>query len=433
MRVRVRGSLRDLVAFFGLIAQRKGRIRRASAAPVTPDPVRALSRSLHPDWLDLVVQSVRQETASARTYRLVPAGGAAVPQLPHFRAGQYLSLHFEVDGGTVCRPYSICSSPEEAGQGNYYELTIRRKAEGLVSNHVWDSWRPGTAVRSSGPLGELSYEPLRDSGELVLLAGGCGITPFRSILRDLPRSFPAVRCTLLYGVRTPQDILYFDELQALQVERPGHLRVHYVCSEGEGDGQPIARGARGASADCQFAAGFLSADFIRERIGEVSGKTFFVSGPVEMYDYLDREMAPLGLPTGRVRRDARGELADVSRRPDFPGELAGRSFRLAVRRNGQCLQVPARAAETVLVALERAALHPPAACRSGECGFCRSRLIRGQVYVIAETDRRREADRGFGYFHPCSSYPLSDLEIEVPADPSQEREETAAGAPAARR
>ena len=71
----------------------------------------------------------------------------------------------------------------------------------------------------------------------------------------------------------------------------------------------------------------------------------------------------------------------------------------------------------MLIALERAGLAPPAQCRSGICGYCRSRILGGSVYVLPGSDGRREADRRLGYMHPCSSYPLTDLEIRLPANP----------------
>ena len=92
------------------------------------------------------------------------------------------------------------------------------------------------------------------------------------------------------------------------------------------------------------------------------------------------------------------------------------TFRLKVRIGGVTAEVPAKAIETVLVALERANLSPPSQCRSGECGFCRSLLVSGDVYINPEGDGRRGADKQFGYIHPCSSYPITDLEIVVPRE-----------------
>ncbi|MGN0287944.1 MAG: 2Fe-2S iron-sulfur cluster-binding protein, partial [Atopobiaceae bacterium] len=64
---------------------------------------------------------------------------------------------------------------------------------------------------------------------------------------------------------------------------------------------------------------------------------------------------------------------------------------------------------------EKNRIAAPSHCRSGECGWCHARLVSGQVFCPAEVDGRREADRKFGYIHPCVSFPLSDLVVEVPA------------------
>ena len=51
----------------------------------------------------------------------------------------------------------------------------------------------------------------------------------------------------------------------------------------------------------------------------------------------------------------------------------------------------------------------------GQCGWCHSRLVSGEVFIPDEADGRREADKKFGWIHPCCTYPLSDIELDVPA------------------
>lgn len=54
----------------------------------------------------------------------------------------------------------------------------------------------------------------------------------------------------------------------------------------------------------------------------------------------------------------------------------------------------------------------PSRCRSGQCGWCHSRLVSGEVFIPDEADGRREADKKFGWIHPCCTYPLSDIELD---------------------
>ena len=71
-------------------------------------------------------------------------------------------------------------------------------------------------------------------------------------------------------------------------------------------------------------------------------------------------------------------------------------------------------ADTIITAMERAGIAGPNRCRGGICGYCRSRLLSGEVYVPSDIDGRRAHDKEIGYIHPCATYPLTDIELEVP-------------------
>ena len=82
--------------------------------------------------------------------------------------------------------------------------------------------------------------------------------------------------------------------------------------------------------------------------------------------------------------------------------------------NGTVKTVVCGADEPILRALERGGVSAPSRCRSGECGFCHSRLVSGRCYTPASCDGRREADKIYGYIHPCIAFPREDITIEVP-------------------
>ncbi|TFF94214.1 MAG: 2Fe-2S iron-sulfur cluster binding domain-containing protein [Promethearchaeota archaeon] len=133
-----------------------------------------------------------------------------------------------------------------------------------------------------------------------------------------------------------------------------------------------------------------------------------------MYDFVDKEIKRLNLSPKQVRKEAFGEIKNIETLSGFPKDIIGKMFNIRVHIGDMVKDVPAKSTESVLIALERAKIGPPSKCRSGECGFCRSLLLDGDVFISPINDWRREADKKFNYFHPCSSYPLSDLEIEIP-------------------
>jgi ferredoxin-NADP reductase len=215
MKVNVKGHIRDLLAFKGLVPRRKKRIARAPAQPLGLDPMNELAGQLHPEIQHLAIAGIRDETRTARTFRLAADPDSEPGELAYFRAGQYLSLKVEVDGVRITRPYSISSAPFEAlGTDGFYEITVRRDGNGFLTPHMWDHWQVGTKVKSSGPCGFFYYEPLRDAGKIVGLAGGSGITPFRSMAREIARGEMDAELLLIYGSSDEDDILFYDEFSS---------------------------------------------------------------------------------------------------------------------------------------------------------------------------------------------------------------------------
>ena len=127
-------------------------------------------------------------------------------------------------------------------------------------------------------------------------------------------------------------------------------------------------------------------------------------------------MEKLGLPRRRVRHEAYGEYHHADRDDGFPQDAVGKTFQLTVELPDGQRVIPAKSGESLLVALERAGIRAPSKCRSGECGFCRSRLGRGSVYVPSVIEYRRGADKKDGYVHPCCSFPTSDCQIFINCD-----------------
>ncbi len=398
----VRGTIRDLLAFKNLVPERNRRIDRAKATPLTEDAMGVLSQRLHPKRLHLKIASIKDETQTSRTFRLVPDPLSGTSELPPFQAGQYLSVKALCQGVRITRPYAISSAPAEAEKEGFYEITLRRMPGGFFTGYVWDNWKAGTLLETSGPEGCFCYEPLRDAPHIIGLAGGSGIGPFRSLMKDILSGGTDARLSLIYGTRLPDDIIFDAELRALVAQDPERLALQLVCSEPD--------------ESWQGPTGFLSAAVIRRLVGDVGEASFFLCGPPAMYRYLEKELKSFNLPPGRIRREAFGEIREPAGLNGFPQGTAREVFTLTVHQEGRTHTLSARGDETVLVALERANLAPPSQCRSGACGFCRSRLVAGEVYVLPDDDGRREADRIFGYFHPCASYPTSDLVIEVPPE-----------------
>ena len=401
LNITIKSNTKDLFAFTKLLPSREKRIERAPSEPLTEDPITDLARRLHPERQYLIIDEIREETKSTKTYKLIPDLNSKTTELAYFRPGQYLSLKVELEGVRITRPYSIASTPKDALRG-FYEITIRKEENGFLTHYIWDNWKVGTKVESSGPEGYFYFERLRDLKQIVGIAGGSGITPFRSMAKAIIDGTIDAKLTLMYGSSEEDDIIFYDEFKEMEKNNPNKIKVVHVLScdvvtlEG-----------------CE--KGFMTKEII-EKYCDVGSSTFFICGPQIMYNFVDKELAKFDLPVKRVRREAFGEIKDILAQPDFPKEVAEKIFKVEIHIGDLTKEIPAKATESVLVALERANLNPPSKCRSGECGFCRTLLINGDVFINPVSDWRKDADIKFNYFHPCASYPITDLEIKIPRE-----------------
>lgn len=361
------------------------------------DSARAAVHQFHTARMSLRVTDIIQETASTKTLRFERTDGP----LPIFQAGQYINLFAEIDGVKTSRPFTPSSRP---GCG-FLDVTVKESPGRFVSSFLLERTRVGDRFESTGADGHFHLDEITDREELVFLAGGSGITPFMSILRDLvqhswtgPR-----RIHLLYGCRLPDDVIFGSELDLLTEEHPELFRYSLVVSE-------PPKGYTGLT-------GLLDGELVRRvvgapgELGSAGDRSYYVCGSRLMAHYCRDELLAIGVPQHRIKLDLSGPPADVTRESDWPKDVAGETeYELVVPGRGR---YPVRAGEPIMSSLERHGVVTPARCRSGACGVCRVQVLSGRVYMPPDTGMR-ESDLEHGYIHACVAYPLTDLELKVP-------------------
>lgn len=383
--------------FLGQVKLREKMIAEASdELPTSVYNANILAKKLHPHAQYAVVTAIT-EHPGAKSYTLVPDAEKGTEALAYFRAGQYVSVALDIGEAKLNKPYTIRSCPKDALKGSY-TLTVKRTANGFASDYILDNWQVGTKVKLSGPLGEFYHQELRDAKQVVALAGGSGITPFYSMAEAIADGTEDFSLTIIYGSRTKDAILLGQELEAVAQRSGGKVKVVHVLSHEDAPG-------------CE--KGFLTVELIAKYAPE-GDYSVYVCGPKAMYSFLDQELPKLGLKARRIRKELPGEYGDPTGDAAYPKEAAGKTYKITVLIRGESQSVECRADQTLLDALEKAGIRAPSHCRSGECGWCHSRLVSGDVYIPEDTDGRRAADKKFGWVHPCCSYPLSDVTLDVP-------------------
>lgn len=381
----VNGTFKDSVNTIKFLTERKQFIDSAPAVlPTRTDDfgVNKVAKSLHPKEQKLVISRIEEHADIAKSYYF-----KSETELAYFKAGQYLTFKLEIGNSVVTRSYSIASSPASALSGEY-QITVKRIADGFVSDYILDKWNVGDEVIAYAPEGNMTFCPLRDAEDIVAIAGGSGITPFLSLARAIDQGDEDCTLTLLYGCRTSNEILFKSELDSLSAKNE-KINVVYVLSHSDEEG---------------YEKGFVGADIIK-KYAPKGNYSIFVCGPGGMYKFLETELPKLQIERKYIRFEVFSSGKKVDEEP--------KEFNITVINRGNESVIKASSNETVLCAFERAGIEVPARCHTGECGFCRSKLVSGKVYIPEGEDKRRVADMQFNFIHPCCCYPESDLVVRI--------------------
>ncbi|WP_303639321.1 FAD-binding oxidoreductase [Actinomadura madurae] len=172
------------------------------------------------------VVEVVHETADAHSLVLEPAEGDR--DRFTYRPGQFLTVRVPAEDGWVARCYSLCSSPLTDDR---LKVTVKRVADGLGSNWICDNVTAGDVLEVLRPAGTFTPPSLDD--DLLLVAGGSGITPVMSILKSCLAGGTA-RVALLYANRDERSVIFAAELRALTERYPERLTVVHLLESVQG-------------------------------------------------------------------------------------------------------------------------------------------------------------------------------------------------------
>jgi len=347
---------------------------------------------LHPKKLFLKVTEIIDELSAqpgnVKTIRLTRINDT----LPVFEAGQYINLSVNVDDVTTSRAYSLSSAPS---QSNYFDITIKRVEEGFVSNYLLDKVKVGDEFESTGPAGEFHYNPIFHGDDLLMLAGGSGITPIMSMIREFTTTASTKTIHLIYICRTPADIIFCKELESIE-QQNSSFTFTKVISRPEDDYEGIT--------------GHINAELLTSLIQDINNKTCYICGPTGMCQSVKDELLGLGVRPGKIRQESFGESSDITKMPGWPaGVTKGNSVNVQII-GGERFQAPV--GEPLLNSLDRASVTIPSSCHAGECSLCRVKLVAGDVFQLANS-KERVSDKKYGYIHSCCSYPVNDIAIEI--------------------
>jgi ferredoxin-NADP reductase len=233
-------------------------------------------------WQVAGVEDVVEETPRVRTIVL------DVPDWSGHRAGQHIDVRLTAeDGYRAEREYSIASAP-----GEPVAITVERLDDGEVSPYLTEELRAGDEIELRGPIGGYFVWDAEDGGPLLLVAGGSGIVPLRSMLRHHRRTESDAPVRLLYSSRTIEDLIYRAELD----EPVEGVRVVYTLTRE----QPSGWTGHSRRVDAALL------EEVAWPVDEAQAQLAFVCGPTSFVETVATGLVSLGYAPARVKTERFG-------------------------------------------------------------------------------------------------------------------------------
>jgi ferredoxin-NADP reductase len=232
--------------------------------------------------VEMIVGAVTVEASETKTIRLNWPAGYEM----NFKTGQFVTCYWP-DEPAYKRAYSLSSCALDRG---FYEFTVRR--DGKMGTRLVDWIKPEQRLMVLPPTGKFLpvYEPDK---HLICIAGGSGVAPFRGFAREATRRKLDTKITLLYSVRTAQDVIFRDEFGQLQQANP-KFDFQVTCTRlTNGDPWPGRRGR-------------IDASWIREHIGDLANTCFYACGPNALVEFAEQMVFQLGAARNQMRTEKWG-------------------------------------------------------------------------------------------------------------------------------
>jgi 3-ketosteroid 9alpha-monooxygenase subunit B len=349
---------------------------------------------------DLRVVGVVEETADAHSVSFAVPEGAEGEFA--YKPGQFLTLAVPSDlTGVAARCYSLSSSPHDGGP---LTVTVKRTVDGYASNWICDNLREGSTIRSLAPSG--IFTPASLDADLLLFAGGSGITPVMSITRTAV-AHGSGKIVLFYANADEQSVIFASELATLAAEHPHRLAVvHWLVSvQGLPTQEQLKAFAEPFATYDAFVCG--PAPFMKLTVAALRELEF----PRErrhQEKFISLGGNPFGDPEEQAKAEHELEEADSDEAFEPLAAPQG-DVRLEVELDGETYTYDDWAPTTKLLEhLESKGVRAPYSCREGECSACAVRLLEGEVKML-NNDVLDDEDLAEGIRLACQSLPVTDV------------------------
>ncbi len=330
----------------------------------------------------LKVISVKTETHNAVTISFKQPALKKIKYLP----GQYLTVIVNINNRKYKRAYSISSAP---GIDEHIEITVKRVAHGIVSNHLIDELKAGDFQEIITPMGDFIYDvDAQKDKDIYLWAAGSGITPLMSILKI------ALKCdckvTLTYVNKSEDETIFLEDLTNIKKQHEQNFSLNLFYTKQSVSGAINER---------------IAAHHIKDILELSSNKLnvlHYICGVVAMKNLVKEVLLTEMVSKSDIFSEDFEKVLDEAQLEDIKTEM------VILVKDGEPKVIEVVRGKSILEAGLDFGLDLSYSCQTGSCKLCKAYLKAGRVKVIAPEDLEILDDN---MYLLCCCYPLNDKVI----------------------
>lgn len=337
----------------------------------------------------LVCKDQWQETPDCISFTLT---SEEQNQVFNFIPGQFVTLGIEIEGKMEYRAYSLSSIPGETE----LQLTVKKVADGKVSNYLNNHLQTGQTLEVLPPAGQFHIERPH-ANKIVLLSAGCGITPVMSMARTLlSDKEDQHHIHFIHAATCAEQLIYHAELLQMEQQHP-RFKLDIMLED---------------ATNTDYLEGRLTQAALANYCPDIASRTSFLCGPVGFMQAMKENLAALGMDMTLFYQESftPAESAQPTVENTSNKAKALSQATVFVPTFGATTQVVT--GSLLIDALESAKVPVIAACRSGICGSCKCKVTSGD-FIRTSSETLTEQEIAEGFVLACSCQIHSDVEVAL--------------------
>lgn len=314
--------------------------------------------------------------------------------LNNYQVGQYIILSAK-ENRIERRSYSIVEILDY--KKGIIKLTVKRIPNGYFSRLLHEHATIGSSFYVEGISGFFTLpESIKEYKSVHFYAAGSGITAIFALIKHILCNYPDISIFLTYSNKSPEQTIFYKEIEQLKSKHTNQLYVTYFFSNS------------GSILNARINNTNLTRLLSEKNIKDYNHHLFYICGPLEYMDTVSIALLTEGVPKTNIKKEIFNTLEIET--TEQPPDINPRKVKVRIDEN-TIKEFTVAYPNSILDVIQEQGLIVPYSCRSGQCGSCAARIIKGEVWMsYNEVLTDKEIQQGLTL--TCCGFPINgDVEI----------------------